>query len=301
MKTDRRTSIALLGMGALAGCSGPVGRAGGGTAKAQSAGGIARSWATGGTASMSGMASYPDPFASGIREACSLTCEQILGPCYAPQAPLRQDISEGEPGIPLRMAFQLVNQADCAPMAGCEVEIWHTNHSGHYSAEDVQGGDFCTSDDAHAEASYFHRGRAISDEEGKVIFDSCFPGWYSSRAVHVHVIVRLPAHAGERDPANMQTVTQLYFPEDMTTQIHQDVAGYADRGQPQTSLSRDMVTRSVGGAEAFTFEVMQMEDGAMLASKTISLAEDESCGARGFGGGFGGGFRGGFGRRPRGS
>lgn len=282
--SSRRSSLKLLGLGLLASCSGPVRQViGGEGASARAATGFGGQWATGGTASMTNIAAYPDPFAAGISNSCSLTCEQILGPCWAPKAPVRLDISEGEPGIPLRFQFQLVNAADCSPIVGAELEIWHTNQSGHYSADDVEGGDFCTGDDDHAHASYFHRGRAISDAEGKVTFDSCFPGWYSNRAVHVHAMVRMPAHAGAADPANMQTVTQFYFPEDMTAQIHQEVEGYAERGQPATSLSRDMVTRSVGGADQFIFDVQQMDDGAMLASKTIAISDGETCGARGFG------------------
>lgn len=291
---SRRSWLKIVGLGVLAGCAPRSAAviaaetpAGGGTLL----GGASR-WATGGTSAMKA-ASYPNPFALASGQ-CELTCEQILGPCYAPKAPLRQDISEGEPGIPMRLAFRLVGADNCAAIVGAEVEIWHTSQGGFYSADDVEGGDFCTSDDQHAEASYFFRGRAISGDDGQVAFDSCYPGWYSSRAVHIHVMVRMPDHAGEVDTQNARVVTQLYFPEDMTETIYEDVAGYSDRGQPDTPLSRDGVMR--GGAEAaapFIFDVARMDDGAMLASKTIAISDGETCGSRGFGGGF----RGGFGRR----
>lgn len=290
---SRRSWLKIVGLGVLAGCAPRSVTA---IAQESSGGG----WTTGGTASLANSGAIPNPFA-GASQSCSLTCEQILGPCYAPKAPLRQDISEGEPGIPMRLAFRLVGADDCTPIAGAEVEVWHTSQAGFYSADDVEGGDFCTSDDAHAEASYFFRGRAIADDDGQVAFDSCYPGWYSSRAVHIHVLVRMPDDAGSTDGRNAQVVTQFYFPEDMTRQIYTDVAGYVDRGQPDTPLSRDGVMR--GGAEAaqpFIFDVEQLDGGAMLASKTIAISMDESCGSRGFGGGFGGPPRGGFGGPPRG-
>lgn len=296
-QATRRRSLKILGLGLLAGCSGPAARLVGGDSGAAKAASGLGDWSTGGAQALSKLSSIPNPFLS-ASEACSLTCEQILGPCYAPKAPLRQDISEGEPGIPMRLAFRLVGVEDCAPIAGAEVEVWHTSQAGFYSADDVEGGDFCTSDDQHAEASYFFRGRAISDDDGQVAFDSCYPGWYSSRAVHIHVLVRMPDDAGSVETQNAQVVTQFYFDENMTEQIFADIDGYSDRGQPDTPLSRDGVMR--GGAEAaqpFIFDVEQLNGGAMLASKTISISAGESCGSRGFGGGFGGPPRGGFPRR----
>mgnify|MGYP000607414590 CR=1 FL=1 len=243
-------------------------------------------WATGGTAAMGDAINAIDPFAMADR-ACSLTCEQILGPCYAPSAPVRQDISEGEPGIPVRMAFRLVTSGDCEPIANAEIEIWHTSQSGHYSAEDVQAGRFCTSGDAHAEASYFFRGRGISDADGRVTFDSCYPGWYGGRALHVHLLLRMPDHAGETTTSNLQTVTQLYFPEEMTREICSSVAGYRERGQPDISNSTDNVLRMAGDADGFMFGIERSDDGAMLAYKTIEVGIGESCGSRGFNRGFG--------------
>jgi len=277
---DRRTALKGAGAGLLV-----AGLASGGVLLSRSAASAASNpggWATGGTAAMRNAAAYPDPFALADR-ACSITCEQILGPCWAPKAPLRQDISEGEPGIPTRMAFRLIGAEDCAPIAGAEVEIWHTNWRGTYSGDDVEGREFCTTGDEHAEASYFCRGRAISDGDGRVSFDSCFPGWYGSRALHVHLLARMPEHAGEATASNLQLVTQFYFPEELTEQVHGSVEGYAERGQPDTSNSRDSVLRRSGDAEAFIFGTQQMDDGTLLAWKTIAISGTQRCGSRGFG------------------
>jgi protocatechuate 3,4-dioxygenase beta subunit len=279
---DRRRTLQGIGAGILAtgfmpGCSELIS---GNAANAESTAGR---WITGGTAAMRDAASYPNPFAL-AEQACSVTCEQILGPCWAPKAPVRQDISEGEPGIPMQLHFRLVDAADCAPLPGAEVEIWHTSASGFYSAEDVEGGTFCTSGDDHAIESYFFRGRAIADADGRVMFDSCFPGWYGGRALHIHLLVRMPDHAGEASTGNLQLVTQFYFPEDLTREIHSSTEGYVDRGQPDRINSNDSVLRNARDADSFVFGIERMEDGAMLAWKTLQISMGESCGSRGFGG-----------------
>lgn len=298
MKTriSRRTALNGLGLGVVAGYTGVN------TAFGQTPGGIVRAapagaWATGGTAAMLGAATYPDPFTR-VDSACTLTCQQILGPCWAPKAPVRQDISEAEPGIPMRMALQLVQADGCTPIAGAEVEVWHSNIEGAYSAEDVEAGDFCTQGNQHAIAGYFFRGRAVSDAAGKLTFDGCYPGWYGGRALHVHLLVRPAANVGEAHTQNVSSVTQLYYPDELSEEIFGEVEGYRDLGQPDTTNATDIVLRSVGGDVApYLFGVEQMADGAMLTWKKIAISTEQTCGSRQMG--FPGGGR--FGGRGQGN
>ncbi|MET0402305.1 MAG: protocatechuate 3,4-dioxygenase, partial [Cystobacter sp.] len=106
-------------------------------------------WATGGTAAMTGTATYPNPFTSETGTACTLTCEQILGPCYAPTL-FRKDISEGQDGLPVRLALRVLDEA-CKPITGASVDIWHSSPEGVYSAEEVHP--FCNPDNARVRAS----------------------------------------------------------------------------------------------------------------------------------------------------
>jgi protocatechuate 3,4-dioxygenase beta subunit len=293
---SRRGALGGLGAGLLAGFGGVT------DVSAQSAADawpIQRSgaWATGGTAAMHGITGYPDPFAR-ADSSCTLTCQQILGPCWAPKAPVRQDISEAEPGIPMRMALRLVQADGCTPIEGAEVEVWHSNIDGVYSAEDAEGGAFCTSGNEHALAGYFMRGRAVSDLAGKLVFDACYPGWYGGRAVHIHLLVRPPGDAGDAHTRNAVSVTQLYFPDELSEEIFAEVAGYRDLGQPETTNATDGVIRSAGGdVTPYLFGVDQLDDGAMLAWKTLAISTEQSCGSRQMGG-FGG--RGRFRRRAPG-
>jgi len=237
----------------------------------------ANPWATGGTAAMTDVASYPDPFAA-PSAGCALICTLTEGPCWAPSAPVRQDVSEGEPGVPLRLALRIVQADGCSPLEGAEVEIWYCNIDGLYSAEDVQSVAFCTSNDEHAVSGYFFRGRAISDADGKLSFHGCFPGWYPGRSIHIHVLVRPAANAGEATTQNTVAMSQLFFPEELTAEIFATVPEYIEKGQPDTRFARDGVLSAIDDIAPFLVEYQQMTDGALLAWKTIAVSDTGSCG-----------------------
>ena len=253
----------------LMGCSddagGGVDAGNGGNDAAAPDAGTDTGWATGGTASMSG--DYPDPFTDDPGPACVLTCAQIMGPCYAATL-VRKDISEGEPGLPMRLALRVIDEA-CKPIAGAEVDIWHTLPDGHYSGEDADP--FCTGDDAHAESGRFFRGVQVTDANGRVDFDSCFPGWYPGRAVHIHFTIRI----GQDE----YVTSQLYFEDSLSDEIIATQPIYKDRGERDTTNQTDSsISPEVIGDYILTGE--QMPDGALLAWKMLvirSSLDTELC------------------------
>src|SRR5258706_13189732 len=65
---------------------------------------------------------------------CTLTPEQIEGPFYLDQARVREDISEGKPGVPLRLVLRVLGaSASCAPVPGAPVGVWQCDGLGIYS------------------------------------------------------------------------------------------------------------------------------------------------------------------------
>src|SRR5438105_2222254 len=71
---------------------------------------------------------------------CTLTPEQIEGPFYLDQARIREDISEGKPGVPLRLALRVLNaSASCAPIPRAAVDVWQCDALGIYSAYEGAG------------------------------------------------------------------------------------------------------------------------------------------------------------------
>jgi protocatechuate 3,4-dioxygenase beta subunit len=230
-----------------AGNAGP-GAGGGSGSGASGAGG----WAKGGTASMSG--TYPDPFTDPLGARCVMTCATILGPCYA-ETIERKDISEAYPGLPVRLAFLVVDES-CQPVSGAAVDVWHTRNSGMYSGNDAA--EMCTFNDMDAETHRYFRGVQTTGTDGRVDFDTCYPGWYQGRTVHIHVTVRVGAQE--------YVTTQLYFPADVTAQLFAEHADYQAFGQPDTTNSTD----SLFTDDAVLATALQ-SDGALLAWKVVVL------------------------------
>lgn len=239
------------GGGASTGGSGGTGAGGAGTGGTASTGTSTGGFASGGTASMSG--DYPDPFTGDLGAACALTCSLTLGPCYA-QTIARKDVSEGYPGLPVRLAFLVVNEA-CEPVEGASVDIWHTGISGHYSGSDAS--DFCTGGDADAKAHRYFRGVQTTDAEGRVDFDTCYPGWYSGRAIHIHFTVRVGA---------VEYVTsQVFYPDALTAKVFAEHPDYQEFGQPNTTNATD----GIFGGEEYILSTELQPDGALLAWKVL--------------------------------
>lgn len=213
-------------------------------------------WASGGTAAMTDSDSYPNPFV--VPASCALFTSSTLGPCFA-SSPVRRDVSEGEAGLPVRLALQILD-ADCAVIEGAHVDIWHTGNSGLYSEGPIE---FCTDGDAEAEAAMYFRGAQVTDADGQVAFDTCFPGWYVSRAIHIHFQVFMPGGG------SATKISQLYFDPDLTRDIFASHVDYAEFGQPAVTNAGDSIYASVG--EAGILETSRMTDGAMLAWKQIRI------------------------------
>jgi protocatechuate 3,4-dioxygenase beta subunit len=215
-------------------------------------------WATGGTVSMTGAAAYPNPFVAPPDPACALTLPTTLGPCFY-TSPDRIDVSEGYPGLPMRLMFRVLD-ASCAPLAGARLDIWHTGHTGLYSGGPI---DFCTGADPDAIAHLYFRGSQLSDADGVVRFDTCFPGAYDGRALHIHFQV-FPSGS-----PTASIVSQVFFDQGLIDEIFALHPDYVPFGLPNTTNAADGIYGSVGAPAIVAYE--RMEDGAMLAWKDVIL------------------------------
>ncbi len=160
---------------------------------------------------------------------CRLSPEQTAGPFYLEDALLRQDITDGKPGTPLRLQFEVLELDGCRPLDDAALEIWHCDAEGAYSGVGAN------------DTSRFLRGVQITDEEGRAEFRSILPGCYPGRTNHVH----LKVHLAEKD---MHT-GQLYFPEAL---IRPAMARppYQHPGQDWTPLDQDYVYRRQRGEQS---------------------------------------------------
>ncbi|NVB79615.1 MAG: protocatechuate 3,4-dioxygenase [Kofleriaceae bacterium] len=232
-----------------------------GSGSGSSDGSLPSDWANGGTVSMTDKASYPDPFAAATT-TCAIVAGVTEGPCTTTTTLDREDISEGWTGLPVRLALKIVD-ASCAPIAGAVVKIWATNNAGSYSGQTPNNG-MCLKDQSYSSMN-FMRGARTTNADGVVYFDTCFPGWYRGRAVHIHFQVS----SGN----TTYKVSQLFFPEDLTASIFSDHVDYKSFGQPDTTFANDNVMSTIPSASRAQniVEYARMTDGAMLASKVVTV------------------------------
>lgn len=224
-------------------------------------------WATGGTSSIT--ENFPDDSLFDSSSTCSVELTESLteGPCYF-DSEYRDDISEGQTGLPMMLCLQLVD-ANCNPLSGYEIEVWHCDVEGIYSGDTSDSSDangfnssFCTGNDSDALAAKWFRGIKVTDSAGRVDFASCFPGWYSSRVIHIHFRVK--------NNNNDEVVSQFAFSDEFVDAICTTHSDYSSRGEPDTHLSSDTVFRSSDGD--YLFDLQQNADGSLLAYKRIIIS-----------------------------
>ncbi|APG94924.1 protocatechuate 3,4-dioxygenase subunit beta (plasmid) [Sinorhizobium americanum] len=258
MPMKRRTII--LGGGALVAGSGIAFMArsrGGEPISLQSFDWKASDFRAGGTAGINGV--LPEPIFR-AEPQCIATLAQTLGPCHTNDVPIRSDVTEGVTGLPTRISLRLAEASTCKPVEGADVEIWHADARGVYSGEAAT---MCNADDAEARATSFLRGRQVSDANGVVSFLTVYPGWYPSRAVHIHLRILL----GDRE----LLVSQLLFDDALSDLVYQGHPDYAARPVRATMNGGDTVFASSDAAR-FIFDFEKLDTGVLQASYTIGVA-----------------------------
>ncbi len=140
----------------------------------------------------------------GAAGSCVLIPEETEGP-YAldlsgDEPMFRSEITEGHPGVPLSMTLALVDaNADCVPVSGARVDLWHCDADGSYSGFSQPGND--------TTGETFCRGIQLTDDNGQVTFQTVYPGWYQGRITHVHFQVFLDS--------GLAATSQIAFPEEV--------------------------------------------------------------------------------------
>jgi protocatechuate 3,4-dioxygenase beta subunit len=157
---------------------------------------------------------------------CVLMPELTEGPYYLDLDLVRSDITEGRPGLPLDLRVNVVDAGSCEPIEGAAVDVWHCDAEGAYSG--VQG----------AEGETFCRGVQMTDASGLAEFRTVFPGWYTGRAVHIHIKV-----SADGD----QTHTGQLFFDPETLAAAYAAEPYAARGEPDQPNESDSIYRESGG------------------------------------------------------
>lgn len=200
------------------------------------------------------------------RSACvALTPEVTAGPFYINNALNRRNITDGQPGLALRLHLTVQDVSTCKAIANANVEIWHANAHGSYSgygaSSGVGAGAPGGGQATPTNGSRYLRGHQTSDANGLVVFDTIYPGWYTGRAPHIHVKV----HVGGR----VVHTGQLFFDDVLSDAVYR-TPDYAAHGQPSTTDAADSIFHQEGGAAAIV-KISKRPGGGYLGTLTMGV------------------------------
>lgn len=246
-----------------------------------------------------------DP-ASPTADVCVLTPDLTEGPYYLEGQFVRADITEGKPGVPLGLRIAVQDITACAPLANAAVELWHCDAQGYYSGivGENPGGGLAASGEENA-ATTFLRGVQLTDADGVVEFATIYPGWYTSRTVHLHMKVHVEGAAGNaaRDEAAVATpeggqtyqgghtahVGQLFFDDAISDEVFATDEAYA-RSSEEGKLTNDEdnIFGEHGDEPGFLLELTGSVDEGFMAAITVGVDPTKIAAEGGMDGGAGG-------------
>lgn len=229
-------------------------------------------WLAGGTAAMT--AAFPPtnvPFASVQDSACQISLsEATIGPCFFDTTDTRDDISEGQPGIPMVLALKLID-SHCNPLVGAVIEVWWCNNVGIYSGDNSASTgkissfntSFCTGNDSAALKAKWFRGIKTTDSNGIVYFKACYPGWYTSRTTHIHFRIVVNG--------TQQLISQFCFDDALNNDIYANHTNYKSHGKNTSASNTKDTVFSSGTYQNYQMNVMSQSDNSMIAYKTVKI------------------------------
>ena len=169
--------------------------------------------------------------------------------------PLEENVS---PGTPLTLNIRVFNAASnrCTPLKGAQVDVWHCDAMGIYSGviEHV----------FNTRGQQFLRGYQFTDADGRVQFQTIYPGWYSGRTVHIHFTIRTKTPTGRA----YQFTSQLFFRDAVTDLVHSKKP-YKKKGERDTRNRDDSIFK-MGGSQLL-LNVRGDGAGGYIASINIGL------------------------------
>ncbi|MEV5784169.1 intradiol ring-cleavage dioxygenase [Streptomyces sp. NPDC052287] len=250
---------------------------------------------------------------AGPTEACyTLTSETTEGPYYIDADKIRQDIREGQEGIPLTLRLKVIDADTCRPVKNAAVDIWHCTALGIYSGyeamgsgggggggtppsgsppgvpsgtptgEPPSGGPSGGTGGGHSEPTddeRYLRGTWKTDQHGQVTFKTVFPGWYRGRAVHIHTKVHVDGAWTDAGYEGGHTChTGQFFFDEKSVLAAATVSPYSTKTATRTTLTEDTIypqNGHTGGLLYLTYDRKHPARG-VRAHLTLGVAPDET-------------------------
>ncbi|MDX3257919.1 intradiol ring-cleavage dioxygenase [Streptomyces sp. MI02-2A] len=212
----------------------------------------------------------PSPGSAG--ELCVLTPGTTAGPYHLRGAPVRKDITDGRPGVPLTVRLTVRDEPHaCALLSGAAVEIWHCDAQGHYSGSPGGTPPAASREAGGTRAGAYLRGFQQTGADGVAEFVTVFPGWYASRAPHIDVRVHTGGRrtAGTYEGGRINWTGQLFFDDRHADEVYAR-SPYTRHKGTRVRLARDQVYRG-GGARDGLMAVTGNVDAGLLATLTVGI------------------------------
>jgi protocatechuate 3,4-dioxygenase beta subunit len=229
-------------------------------------------------------------------DPCTLTAEQEEGPFYIGVERVRRDITEGRPGVPLRLRIAVLDAKACNPIENAAVDIWHCDAAGVYSGFTGAGGQ----DGGRGfgpprgrggrrggpmDETRFLRGVQLTNKQGIAEFVTIYPGWYAGRTIHIHLKTHLGGDvaAEQYSGGHVSHTGQLFLPEDVTEQIAKMNPYVNHSGVHRTLHREDRIFLQQGGAQSIV-KLERLQNGSNAAGfvATIAVAVNPSATPRVF-------------------
>ncbi|RXG50428.1 hypothetical protein VDGE_04797 [Verticillium dahliae] len=168
------------------------------------------------------------------QNSCVLTPEVTQGPYYVGGEYVRRNIIEEQEGVNIVLDYQVIDVDTCEPVPNVYLEMWHCNSTGVYSGV-IANGNGDSSDESNIDNTWL-RGIQETDSDGVAQFESLFPGHYTGRAAHIHLM----AHTNATLLANQTLGNDVYASHVGQAFFDQDLINAVDKISPYSENTQDM-------------------------------------------------------------
>jgi protocatechuate 3,4-dioxygenase beta subunit len=154
---------------------------------------------------------------------------------------VRKHIIEKKEGIKMILDTQVLDMATYDPAPDTMIQIWHCNSTSIYSSI-VASGNGDSSDAANIN-TVFLQGLQLTDSLGVAQFTTLFPGHYTSRAPHIHILAHFNGTTypnGTYGGGYVSHVDQIFFNQDLITEVEL-TSPYSTNTQTLTTNANDSI------------------------------------------------------------
>ncbi|KAJ4290890.1 hypothetical protein N0V90_010086 [Kalmusia sp. IMI 367209] len=180
----------------------------------------------------------------GSNASCILQPETTEGPYYVTGELVRKDITDGQKGVSLTFDVQLIDTTTCKPISNVALEAWYANSTGVYGGVNA-GGNGNSGDKTNLDNPAL-RGIQFSDTDGIVQFVGLFPGHYTGRTSHIHILSHHNVQQTTKSYGTVITggtishVGQLFFDQSLITEVEK-TSPYSTNKQSLTTNAKDSI------------------------------------------------------------